>query len=772
MPCPPPSDPFIVAVAVSVCVSLASIPPLPRPEATQLCRPRPAIGPLHEQQAAFARSPSSPAPGTRHPVSTTTVTREQPSAPRPHLVPAANPVDECLTHGRPRPRRRVDRAAAPSRPSTSLPLLPPTSPLTSPSTHAEPEHGHLGCVLGSAHTHTAPFPMTTAVASPPTFQSLPRLGWNGANTGGGFSAMSTEDVSRIFIPQRKVQRSSSSSSLSSTLSSASTASTLTATAAAEPQLANGADSAALPAKKKARGGFWPVSKAESTSGLSSARANGSLQLSGKSAVQPTGAILALQPINGTFDRKQINVPFFPDVLRVGRQTNAKTVPTPTNGYFDSKVLSRQHAEVWAERSGKVWIRDVKSSNGTFVNGQRLSHENKESEPHELHAQDTLELGIDIVSEDQKTIVHHKVSARVEYVGLPAASNNVLDLSFGDLDPSHSASLLPSPMSTPMMHSRGRPGPAGPNPGGRSSLPPSLAAGQMGAGQQSRQMNFWGQTTPLSVEQLVKSIAVELRAARQQATEIDQVGFYLDAFPAPAADANARKDRAESAREAKTKFKSPRTDHLTRFAEPPAPPPQQPLPEKPDGGAKTSPNNSQMLQLIDALSVAKKELDSQATRVKQLEDMLKEERSARAHAEERARCLEHASVARPVGQVEQAVDASSASPADEHDTAQRLDATLADMQRMKAEVDGWKRRADAAEVPLEHVVTTVLRKDENGEVLVSAPYVSMLGVVLIGVGLMAYLNSWQKTDRQEDRSMTPINDTRAKKTDRWHASQAL
>ncbi|RMZ81138.1 hypothetical protein DV738_g2453, partial [Chaetothyriales sp. CBS 135597] len=680
--------------------------------------------------------------------------------------------------------------------------------------------------------------------------------------------MSTEDVSRIFIPQRKVQRSSSSSSLSSTASSAST-STVT-----EHQPANG--DSALPAKKKARGGFWPVSKAESTSGLSSARANGSVQLSAKGPVQPalpvqntqvnglrpsnatgapeTGAILALQPINGTFDRKQIHVPFFPDVLRVGRQTNAKTVPTPTNGYFDSKVLSRQHAEVWAERSGKVWIRDVKSSNGTFVNGQRLSHENKESDPHELHAHDTLELGIDIVSEDQKTIVHHKVSARVEYVGLPAASNNVLDLSFGDLDPSHSASLLPSPMSAPMMHSRSRPGPGLSN--GRSSGPPSLASSQIGPGQ-GRQMNFWGQTTPLSVEQLVKSISVELRAARQQATEIDHVGLYLDRLPNPE-ESRARKDKVESpvAREGKNKFKSPRPDHLTRFAEPPAPPPQQPLPEKPDS-AKSSPvnalslssllkrsetarpkdttagsgtansQNSQMLQLIEALSVAKKELDSQATRVKQLEDMLKEERSARADAEERARQLEYGSPsATATTQAEQADDPSTSPAPDVHDlsvkpdddtplahplsasqvTLQRkLDATLAEMQRMKAEMEAWKRRADTAEsdastarqsladmidrlrqenlgdkddattvadplgdasdrrsvlkplghanghvraprVPLEHVVTTVLRKDENGEVLISAPYVSMLGVVLIGVGLMAYLNSWQKTDR--------------------------
>ena len=327
------------------------------------------------------------------------------------------------------------------------------------------------------------------------------------------------------MPQRKtVQRSNSSTSLASTASSSSTSSSATTTDASS---AANAENGAAATKKKTRGGFWPVSKADPTSGVSSARANGSVQptslLSGKGPTQPAlpsqmnsqtngirpsgagsqeSALLALLPMNGTFERKQINVPFTPETMRVGRQTNAKTVPTPSNGYFDSKVLSRQHAEVWADREGRVWIRDVKSSNGTFVNGQRLSLENRESEPHQLRQHDTLELGIDIVSEDQKTIVHHKVSAKVEFVGLPGTSNNVLDLSFGDLDPSHGGSLLPSPLSSPMMQQRSRSG--GPLIANRSA-PSSAAAGQMSAAAQNRQINLWG--PPLSVEHLVKQITV-------------------------------------------------------------------------------------------------------------------------------------------------------------------------------------------------------------------------------------------------------------------------
>ncbi|KAF8137860.1 hypothetical protein K438DRAFT_1493189, partial [Mycena galopus ATCC 62051] len=86
----------------------------------------------------------------------------------------------------------------------------------------------------------------------------------------------------------------------------------------------------------------------------------------------------------------------------------------TNGYFDSRVLSRQHAEVW-EEGGRIFIKDVKSANGTFINGERLSLDGHESEPHELKSNDILKFGVDIVGEDNKTVIHHKVVARVACV---------------------------------------------------------------------------------------------------------------------------------------------------------------------------------------------------------------------------------------------------------------------------------------------------------------------------------------------------------------------
>lgn len=204
-------------------------------------------------------------------------------------------------------------------------------------------------------------------------------------------------------------------------------------------------------------------------------------------------------MNGTFERKTITVPYAPDVLRIGRQTNQKTLPTPLNGYFDSKVLSRQHAEIYADRNGRIFIRDVKSSNGTFVNGMRLSQENKESEPRELREQDVLELGIDIVSEDQKTVVHHKVAAKVEHAGIYGQGNDAFN--FGDLDPSAGPGGL---MSGP--HQMKRTGSQG-SVNSRGSVNPAInqTAMNMGMLNAPAQMRNW--LNPITTEHIVRKLNV-------------------------------------------------------------------------------------------------------------------------------------------------------------------------------------------------------------------------------------------------------------------------
>lgn len=386
----------------------------------------------------------------------------------------------------------------------------------------------------------------TAVASPPSLQPLAR--WNSGNGGqGGLNPMSADEVTRMFMPPKSVQRTNSSSSVASSSSSSSTLTIPATTPQANGEIpaTTGEQGAWGPRKKPVRG-LWPSSKAEPVSGISKARpqplptaTSGQSAASTMSAIhqpspilpsqnrpQPQSqqnggrieastnqtdppAVLVLQPLTTTFERKHITVPYFPEVLRIGRQTNAKTVPTAVNGYFDSKVLSRQHAEVWADRNGKIWIRDVKSSNGTFVNGVRLSPENRDSEPHELREHDTLELGIDIVSEDQKSIVHHKVSAKVEHAGIYTNGTNVLDLNFGDIDPSSGNSMPTGPQ---VSQARGRGGSQGSiTSNGRISVPASMAGSHLNGTGPQRQMNFW--LNPITIEQVVKKLTVSRAWAR-------------------------------------------------------------------------------------------------------------------------------------------------------------------------------------------------------------------------------------------------------------------
>lgn len=475
------------------------------------------------------------------------------------------------------------------------------------------------------------------------------------------------------------------------------------------------------------------------------------QHNGQSQVQQNGAprtpggqpensaILHLIPMNGTFERKTITVPFYPDVLRIGRQTNNKTIPTPLNGYFDSKVLSRQHAEIWADRNGKIWIRDVKSSNGTFVNGQRLSQENRDSDPHELREQDMLELGIDIVSEDQKTIVHHKVAARVEHAGIyPNTGNSMLDLNFGELDSPQIANIISPGGPQGIGGMRGRTGSQGSMNGGRLQTPSSAVGGNMGGMGQQRHMNFWLQ--PITMEQVVKRLNTEIKQARQQSQDLQRTSQYIDSV----LTTEPKKEPVKASPSPHIKVSPIKADLKARFSDPPAPPPQQPLPEKPDANqpslrrseterpkSNSSPVRSdsqlQLSSLAEALTTAKKEIESQSLKLQDLETLLKKERLLRESAEERAQRLEMESRSeRPEPALPEATNevhvngvcpeqeddpeptiVDEAKPEDEAPTnpmtdaatarlQQRLEMMVAEMDEMKQQMEKYRQRAENAE----------------------------------------------------------------------------
>ena len=346
----------------------------------------------------------------------------------------------------------------------------------------------------------------------------------------------------------------------------------------------------------------------------------------------------------------------------------------------------------------------------------------------------------------------------------------------------------------------------------------------------------------------------------------------------------------------------RSDLKARFSEPPVPPPQQPLPEKPDAAIAssalkmpllrrtetekpklnsinsttgTSENPHQINSLVEALTSATKELDSQSSKLRDLEHLLAQERLARQSAEERAEQIENEWRSEQNVSVERTRshqksksalqllygDASSDTSGstlleDEMDAKnlsggeissdqfqKRHEMMLAQMSNMMEQMKEYKQRAEAAEeesaksrrtlaemveriradddgrptrkgqkshraIPLAnsdaseadsaggprengtvmhskqtkptvngHVPTAKailekvglqhgrpvspqqfaeLEKDvsqalavrvetRNEQLLQSAPYASIVGVVIIGVGLMAYLNGWQKVD---------------------------
>lgn len=376
---------------------------------------------------------------------------------------------------------------------------------------------------------------------------------------------------------------------------------------------------------------------------------------------------------------------------------------------------------------------------------------------------------------------------------------------------------------------------------------------------------------------------ELKQAKQQSQDLRQTDQFLAAILKPGyleREKAAKPSPLENngPRQLNGRPKMPRVDSFSRFSEPPAPPPSQPLPEKPDSfpplkrsdsdkpksASTSSPvtrDSSQILNLIEALSTARKEIDTQGARVKELEELLRQERAARESAEERAKKLETRSalddgaaklvreagasaepepeikeerrneeiIAKPNGsvlpsEVSKPPDAEQSESSSEVNTSQmqhRLETMMEQMEEMRKQMASFKERAEKAEdessetrKSLAEMIETLRHERaerdratataldsksearaqdplktisghpalmENGtaELKVggssaqhfekskeldaaatafvkqwhrrkfmeeASPYASMFGVVLLGVGLMAYLNGWQKLDK--------------------------
>ncbi|KAI9703167.1 MAG: hypothetical protein M1836_007732 [Candelina mexicana] len=120
--------------------------------------------------------------------------------------------------------------------------------------------------------------------------------------------------------------------------------------------------------------------------------------------------LAFAPVSRT-------LPDDKSVLRVGRYSERDSNPNPAPNVpsaapigFKSKVVSRRHCEFWCS-NGRWYIKDAKSSSGTFLNHIRLSQPGTESRPFPVNDGDVVQLGIDFRGGEE--MIFRCVKIRVE-----------------------------------------------------------------------------------------------------------------------------------------------------------------------------------------------------------------------------------------------------------------------------------------------------------------------------------------------------------------------
>jgi len=167
-----------------------------------------------------------------------------------------------------------------------------------------------------------------------------------------------------------------------------------------------------------------------------------------------------------------------------------------------------------------------------------------------------------------------------------------------------------------------------------------------------------------------------------------------------------------------------------FSEPPAPPPQQPLPEKPDVARaladpviqpllqrshtarpsnfmNSSPNKADhsqaLLVLTSELKLAKDQIPRLEDRVKSLEQALQAEKTLRTSAEERADVLEKISRKDsghlPDGEIQEPLldpDTQTRRATTDHELQSQLERLRTTVDEMKQHMESYRRRAETAE----------------------------------------------------------------------------
>ena len=101
--------------------------------------------------------------------------------------------------------------------------------------------------------------------------------------------------------------------------------------------------------------------------------------------------ITLAPYNGFFQEKSA---FGRKKITVGRNPEGEVALGSEVFAYHSRVVSRTHAEIWFSH-GSYYIRDTRSTSGTFLNAMRLSEPGKESRPFKIVTGDVVQFGVDL-----------------------------------------------------------------------------------------------------------------------------------------------------------------------------------------------------------------------------------------------------------------------------------------------------------------------------------------------------------------------------------------
>ncbi|KAK3500167.1 uncharacterized protein B0T23DRAFT_435604 [Neurospora hispaniola] len=121
-----------------------------------------------------------------------------------------------------------------------------------------------------------------------------------------------------------------------------------------------------------------------------------------------------------FSRRYIVLDKQNPTLKIGRSSKLAAkgfVPSSQNGWYDSPVMSRQHAEIIADFTQKrLKLRDLGSLHGTYINesDQRL----EKDEQVEIKDGDNIRFGVDVMR--KKTFPPTIVKVGLEYIEVPKA----------------------------------------------------------------------------------------------------------------------------------------------------------------------------------------------------------------------------------------------------------------------------------------------------------------------------------------------------------------